>query len=302
MKHGLGLILLMAGLVSSATAGTADTAEGFAPFPGATVESKASVDEQKGRVFLGAVSEVNNELRVSNSIQKQWSGIRRTLRIGRNYNLGEVAQYYRSRIQEKEATVLFECEGRACGNSNVWANRVFDESRLYGRDDTQSYWVTAWPDAQNRIQLNTLYLIERGNRELYVHEQAYRLAEDERLPGVQLKERRVFGPVIVPWDNPDAPTMDTGASVYDRILSLAGEYQDGSLYLIGFSPLDDGSLDQVMQQTEAATQRLQALLEERGIGADRIRIRVMGPLIRTVETERSGRRIEVMLVREENDE
>jgi hypothetical protein len=47
---------------------------------------------------------------------------------------------------------------------------------------------------------------------------------------------------------------------------------------------------------------LRELLEERGLSAERIRTRVLGPLVRAVEVERSGRRIEVMLVREGNDE
>jgi len=302
MRNGLGIVLLMAALVSPAVAATTDDEPGFAPFPQGTLENRSAIEDQEVRIFLGAVSEVNNELRVNDSIRKRWSGFERTLRVGRNYRVEEVAEYYRSRIREKEATVLFECQGRACGNSNVWANQVFDESRLYGRDDAQRYWVTAWPDAKNRIQLNTLYAIERGNREVYVHEQAFRLAEGESLPGVALKERRIFGPVIVPWDNPDSPTMEASAAVYDRILALAGEYEDGVLYLIGFSPLEDASLDRVMAQTGAATQRLQELLEERGLSAERIRTRVLGPLVRAVEVERSGRRIEVMLVREGNDE
>lgn len=301
-KMALAVLLLMAVSMSVAGATTADGEPGFAPFPQGTVESRSSISEQPVRVLLGSVSEVNNELRVSDSIRKRWSGVVRTLRVARNFSVDDVADYYRSRIREKEATVLFECEGRACGNSNVWANRVFEESKLYGRDDAQKYWVTAWPDAKNRIQVNTLYLIERGNREIYVHEQALRLAEDERLPGIALKERRVFGPVVVPWENPESPTMDVSAAVYDRITALADEYPDGSLYLVGFSPLEDASLNQVMEQTEAAIQRLQTLLEERGVSADRIRTRVLGPLVPTVEAERSGRRIEVMLIREGNDE
>ena len=302
MRQALVVWLMMVAGMSPAFAATADGEPGFAPFPRGTMESVSSISDEQIRVFLGSVSEVNNELRVSDSIRKRWSGVERTLRVGRNLSVDEVADYYRSRISEKGATVLFECEGRACGNSNVWANRVFEESRLYGRDDAQKYWVTAWPDARNQIQVNTLYLIERGNREIFVHEQALRLAEGERLPGIALKERRVFGPVVVPWDDPESPTMGVTASVYDRILALADEYPDGSLYLMGFSPLEDLSLDRVMEQTGAAVQRLQTLLEERGISADRIRTRVLGPLVPTVEAERSGRRIEVMLVREGNDE
>ena len=299
----IALLTLLLGTVCSAPAGagTVDSEPGFAPFPRSAVESRTAVADEPVRVFLGSVSEVNNELRVSDSIRKRWSGFERTLRVGRNLSVDEVADYYRSRIREKEATVLFECEGRACGNSNVWANRVFEESRLYGRDDAQKYWVTAWPESGNRVQVNTLYLIERGNREIFVHEQALRLAEGERLPGVALKERRVFGPVVVPWSSPESPTMDVTAAVYDRILALADEHPDGLLYLVGFSPLEDERLDRVMDQTGTAVQRLQTLLEERGVSGERIRTRVLGPLVPTVEAERSGRRIEVMLIRERND-
>ena len=37
--------------------------------------------------------------------------------------------------------LLFECQGRACGQGAQWANRVFGQRILYGREDLQQYQV-----------------------------------------------------------------------------------------------------------------------------------------------------------------
>jgi hypothetical protein len=37
------------------------------------------------------------------------------------------------------ADLLFACDGRSCGKGAQWANRVFGERLLYGRDDEQRY-------------------------------------------------------------------------------------------------------------------------------------------------------------------
>jgi hypothetical protein len=39
--------------------------------------------------------------------------------------------------------LLFSCHGRACGHGAQWANRVFRERVLYGREDLQKYAVYA---------------------------------------------------------------------------------------------------------------------------------------------------------------
>ncbi len=40
-----------------------------------------------------------------------------------------------------DAELLYSCDGRACGQGVQWANRVFRERLLYGRDDLQQYRV-----------------------------------------------------------------------------------------------------------------------------------------------------------------
>jgi hypothetical protein len=40
-----------------------------------------------------------------------------------------------------DAERLYSCDGRACGQGVQWANRIFHERLLYGRDDLQRYRV-----------------------------------------------------------------------------------------------------------------------------------------------------------------
>ncbi len=278
-----------------------ETEIGLPPFPQGTIERSTEVENEDVRVFTSTVREVGGELRASDEIRRDLSGIRRNIGVGRNYTVSELETHYRAMLNEREATILFSCDGRSCGSSNVWANRVFGESRLYGRDDQQAYIVSAWLDTQNRIQLNTLYLVQRGNRQVYAYEQAFRLPEGERLSGVDLDERRVFGPVIIRWEDPDSPSMRAGSEDYRRVTDLASDHEGGTLYLIGFSHLEKGSLDEVMSQTESAVSILKGVLSDRGISSDRMKSKVVGPLVQTSEAGRIGRRIEVMLVQEEED-
>ena len=290
---------LIALLFVFTTAQASETEIGLPPFPQGTIERSSEVENEDVRVFTSAVREVGGELRASDEIRRDLSGIRRTIGVGRNYTVSELETHYRAMLNEREATILFSCDGRSCGSSNVWANRVFGESRLYGRDDEQAYIVSAWLDTQNRIQLNTLYLIQRGNRQVFAYEQAFRLAEGERLSGVDLDDRRVFGPVVIRWEDPDSPAMRASSEDYRRVTDLANDHEGGTLYLIGFSPLDQGSLEDVMSQTEAAVSILKGVLNDRGISSDRMKSKVVGPLVQTSEAGRIGRRIEVMLVQEE---
>lgn len=73
-----------------------------------------------------------------------------------------------SQLQQAGAEVLFDCQGRACGSSNQWANQVFHESGLYGLDEQQSYTALKQkvPDG---VDYYALYTIQKGNRKVYLH-------------------------------------------------------------------------------------------------------------------------------------
>lgn len=67
---------------------------------------------------------------------KLWS---RTWLAFKGYELDEISQFFLSQLNE--ADVIYQCQGRACGSSQFWANSVFETPVLLGRDDQQRYFV-----------------------------------------------------------------------------------------------------------------------------------------------------------------
>ncbi|MDX1588624.1 MAG: DUF4892 domain-containing protein [Oleiphilaceae bacterium] len=269
---------------------------GLPLFPQGTLERSTSLEKQPYRLYAGAVREVRGEAVSGNSLELEMAGKKRLISTARGVSLEAVKAHYHKALEARQAEVVFSCTGRSCGSSNVWANEVFDESTLYGRDEDQFYRVSAWRDANDRVQLNSLYIVQRGNRQVMVHEQAFRLPKGGSLPGLELTQRRVFGPVVIPWSVGDEPAP--GDDHLSQIRQLASQYPEGHLYLMGYAPLNEGTLSQLMDRVDKATDSMAQRLQEEGIARDRLRRRSIGPLVSPATSGRSGARIEVMLVRE----
>jgi len=67
--------------------------------------------------------------------------VRYTWQITDGFSSSEVLAEIEAAV--KGGQLLFSCEGRSCGQGVQWANRVFGERVLYGRDDLQRYRVYA---------------------------------------------------------------------------------------------------------------------------------------------------------------
>ena len=86
-------------------------------------------------------------------------------KIGRNVPLDSVMDFYRQSIMSiPDQVVLFDCQSRACGSSNAWANNFFNDYLLYGADANQSLMVTR----DGRGHYWVLYINRRGAGDVMV--------------------------------------------------------------------------------------------------------------------------------------
>ncbi|TLX60140.1 DUF4892 domain-containing protein [Stutzerimonas nosocomialis] len=140
----------------------------------------------------------------------------------------------REALLERNAELLFWCEGRDCGSSSLWANSIFGKSMLYGPEAQQAYLLARLPDDAD--SLVALYGITRGNGRPYLHVE--RLAPDaplgELLPtsATLLRQLRDSGELNLPrLGEPSPAWIDLLASVLrlDSSLrvSLAGGASEG---------------------------------------------------------------------------
>ena len=83
--------------------------------------------------------------------------------ISTNHEVGQILEHFLGQWQD--AQILYRCSGLDCGSSNFWANDIFDNAKLYGRDENQAYVVAMLPGNPNRIYV--LYAVQRSKQKLY---------------------------------------------------------------------------------------------------------------------------------------
>ncbi|MFT4615431.1 MAG: hypothetical protein ACI9NT_002585, partial [Bacteroidia bacterium] len=76
----------------------------------------------------------------------------------------------------EQASLIFKCDGRACGHPNQWANRVFRQRLLYGSADLQRYRVYAFTGEQPGRLI--LYSASRSPSRQYLQAQWLEMAPE----------------------------------------------------------------------------------------------------------------------------
>lgn len=123
--------------------------------PHASVVEERNEDVIDHEIGLGALRKEGGAWRFKES--ERYSGRLRayTLQIGDSFTSEEVMQEYLQALDTLQGVeLLFGCDGRACGHPSQWANRIFGQRVLYGRQDLQRYRVfSVAEDSEYRLLL-----------------------------------------------------------------------------------------------------------------------------------------------------
>jgi len=191
--------LLLVGLLVSASAAQAAVMAELEPFDHAQLirESGPAVTE---RLYpLGPASRIGGRLRLEAGLQVEGELQAQTFELASGHPPLARLDTERQRLQQRGATLLYWCEGRDCGASNVIANSILGEAMLFGPDDQQGLRVLQLAEPQTVL---TLYGITRGNRRGYLHVE--RLQSAQPLPALLpsastlLKELQRDGQLLLP--------------------------------------------------------------------------------------------------------
>lgn len=272
-------------------------AEKIEPFPLATVESERPIVSPSHRVLLSAVREVNNEIRSASMVRLAVQGVGQRLQISPDSGRDEARDYYLQELAARNAVTLFDCTGRDCGRSNVWANQIFNEATLYGRDADQDYLAAAYRDAEGAIQVVLVYTVTRGNQREYAWIEQLSVPEGSVIPGFHASSSRLRGPIIVPWSGGVTYRFDWDAN--DRRLLQSWTQSDtDKVLLVSYSTLgDQAELEESMRRARDAVESMTVLLGKSGVSKDQITPIIVGPALAFSDPGRQGDRIEIMVVR-----
>lgn len=121
-------------------------------------------------VGLGAIQKISGTWQFKHSERVNGELAAYTWQIIDGFTSIEVMQELRGRVETLDgAKLLFECSGRACGRGVQWANRVFHQPLLYGREDMQRYRVYSVGESPRRLLM--IYAAARTSDRQYLHAQ-----------------------------------------------------------------------------------------------------------------------------------
>lgn len=138
-------------------------------FPQAEEVSRRSEKTQHYLLPLGRIREDRAIGRAQPSKFQRLQGDleKYTWRLASDITLLEARQQVEDFLKQQHPERLFYCESRDCGESFAWANSFFQESVLFGSDRAQYLWVIK---DRSQPRYHVLYLVERPNRRIYLHE------------------------------------------------------------------------------------------------------------------------------------
>ncbi len=173
LKHQIvALFTVFFGL--TATAIQANTVERI--FPQAEQVSQRS---EKGAHYLLPMGRVKEDRIAGRAAPSKFQRIQGDLdaltwKLPDELVLQDATQQVNDFLAEQNPERLFACDSRDCGDSFLWANSIFQEPVLFGSDRNQYLWVIK---DREQPRYHVLYLIERPNRRIYLHEDSIVIPE-----------------------------------------------------------------------------------------------------------------------------
>lgn len=286
------LLLLAAGSLAANTA-PASVPEAF---PQSSLAAEVPVVSSGHLVLFSPVREVNNEIRSDKLARIPVRGVGQLYEIYRDANRRDAREHYQRALQARGAQILFECSGRSCGRSNVWANQIFDQATLLGRDTDQDYLVAAVTDDTGKTWLTLVYTVTRGNQRKYVWVEHLEAGEGAAIPGLDSANARIRGPLIVPWQGGITYRFDWSANDR-RMLTNWVDEEGARVILTGYASLGaDESLDDAMKRAGGALESLSQVLDKTGVSGARQTLITVGPAVIIPSPARQGDRIEIVVI------
>ena len=266
------------------------------PFPEARLDLEINIKSPGHLVLFSPVREVNNEIRSASMARLPVKGVGQLFEVQGGANREEARDHYLRELQARGAQILFECSGRNCGRSNVWANEIFDQSSLYGRDNNQDYLVAGSVDENGQPWLTLVYTVTRANQRQFVWVEHLVAPQGTNIPGMGNESARIKGPVIVPWQGGITYRFEWSGADRRIINDWAGG-ADARVILTAYSQLKDNeTLEASMERAAAAAQSLSQVLAKSGVSESRQMIITVGPTVVIPNPDRQGDRVEVMVI------
>jgi len=277
-------------------------------FPDSEIVEYDRTNELNHQLVLGTLQRTRGEVVPESAERLKGRVTRIVYAIPSDYQVSDVREFFAQQLRERGDSILFSCEGRACGSSNYWANDIFKRRILYGPERNQYYLAARSNTALENDPFLALYLITRANKRLYAYVEiieseiavAPQALVNEGLLAATLREK---GSVVLPLVQ---FTIAGGAdeelddpSALDYLVRLLRTDTEIRVYLVSHLTAPERSLESLLEQSEKRAQLIKAVLLEKGIVGARIEAAGVGPLAPSCALSDCSDRIELVLIQSE---
>ena len=169
---------LLTALGSTVSANDFSTLLGLEHLRDAKIITQKQQDNLEKIYPKGSVRRISGKMRYSGQVLVRGSVDVLTVQLAATHEALDAFNASRQLLQDEHAQMLYWCAARECGSSSLWANQVFDNSRLYGPDDRQAYALFRLA-GEEQDNLVAVYAITRGNGRDFLHFERF---QAEQLP------------------------------------------------------------------------------------------------------------------------
>lgn len=134
---------------------------------GAKIEYQKKEVNGLHQIVLSSPKRINNELFIEKEI-RQGGELTVVLSVlTPAVTLNDAYEFYKAFFKDN-GEKKYQCEQRSCGVSSYWANNVFDERKLTGRDSDQ-YYLAGLVDFSGEKYWMTVYLVSNALRQNLIY-------------------------------------------------------------------------------------------------------------------------------------
>lgn len=282
------LLQAVAGQAADDVTGSADL-ELLSRYPNSWIVDYNQTPVPEYSLATGAMKKVNGV--IAPQFQQYLAGTltRITYRLPSGRSSGDALRHFESQFDRLPFQVLFSCDGRACGESNQWANVQLGINRLYGIDREQHYRALKLEQSGVEPTYLAFYTVKRGNKRVYVQ---LDLIEPETSTAVVTADSLVVAMQAGGRILGSADQWDT-AEIND-LKRLLNDQPERVLVLVGHS--DRGhSIAQSRSASLQLADTLKQQLQNLGIAASQIETQGVGSLAPAYDSNIPQQRVEWLL-------
>jgi hypothetical protein len=269
-------------------------------FAGSEIVSYRRAPDNTYRLVLGNMRRTAGRVVAERSERLRGDLTRITYEIPAGFTSTDVIGFYQNQVEQNNYTELFSCSGRDCGNSNYWANEVFDDRSLYGPERNQYYLALQLEGDGNPQVYAVMYVITRANRRLLVHIDVLETGGEESGHGAAVSSDALLqgGALQIPGIRFDADDRLVENGGLDDIASLLRENESIQVYIVAHLRAQE-AFEISMTRSARRAERVRQALINQGIDEGRLAAQGVGPLAPLCSEGNCEERVE-LVVREQN--